>query len=400
MRLYVTKEVHELGGPGLFLLGRAEEQLARLLEEYRGKVQLIYLDPPFGTGDTFSMKGADGGKKIPLFADDLKEDAYLKWMRTILTGCRELLCPAGSLYLHIDYRMSAKLRLLLDELFGESNFMNEIIWSYRTGGRATRFYPRKHDNILFYRKSRKVFFSIEAVGKPRGPEKRNHMKQFVDENGRVGFSIRTRGKLYTYYEDDPVYPADVWTDIEHLQQKDKERLGYATQKPEALLERIISASSREGDLVCDLFAGSGTTAAVAARLKRQFVTVDASPVSLLTVRKRLVKQGGSLSLLEDAAASAPLTLCYPADRCKCVLRCTTEHKSCKSFVTLQEVSLNRQKNSLSYAATGVVEDGVFRVFHGALQPKLPLRMPLPPTGTPVLQVANLYGSQAFVTVEG
>ena len=107
MRLYVTKEVHELGGPGLFLLGRAEEQLARLLEEYRGKVQLIYLDPPFGTGDTFSMKGADGGKKIPLFADDLKEDAYLKWMRTILTGCRELLCPAGSLYLHIDYRMSA-----------------------------------------------------------------------------------------------------------------------------------------------------------------------------------------------------------------------------------------------------------------------------------------------------
>lgn len=166
MRLYVTKEVHELGGPGLFLLGRAEEQLARLLEEYRGKVQLIYLDPPFGTGDTFSMKGADGGKKIPLFADDLKEDAYLKWMRTILTGCRELLCPAGSLYLHIDYRMSAKLRLLLDELFGESNFMNEIIWSYRTGGRATRFYPRKHDNILFYRKSRKVFFSIEAVGNP------------------------------------------------------------------------------------------------------------------------------------------------------------------------------------------------------------------------------------------
>src|SRR5690606_30562996 len=107
------------------------------------------------------------------------------------------------------------------------NFMNEIIWCYKSGGRSTRYYPRKHDTILFYRKSAKVFFDIYAVGRPRGPEKRNHMKRYIDEDGRVCFSIRSAGKVYTYYEDTPVFPSDVWDDIEHLQQKDSERVGYA-----------------------------------------------------------------------------------------------------------------------------------------------------------------------------
>ena len=136
------------------------------------------------------------------------------------------------------------------------------------------------------------------------------MKRFVDESGRVCFSIRSGGKLYTYYEDSPVYPTDVWTDIDHLQQRDRERVGYATQKPEALLRRIVLASSRPGDLVMDLFSGSGTTAAVAAALGRRFVAADASPFALYTLRARLLRQSSTRSLLSGDHA---LRLCYPAD---------------------------------------------------------------------------------------
>ena len=232
MRINCTSELHGSGGPGEFLLSRAEEALPGLIERYRGMVQLVYLDPPFGTGDTFHIRVGAGKKalNLPAFSDDMDEDKYLAWMRAILLGARELLCASGSLYLHIDYRMSAKLRLLLDELFGEQNFMNEIVWCYKSGGRSTRYYPRKHDTILFYRKSAQVYFNIQAVGHPRGAEKRNHMKRYISEDGRVCFSIRSAGKLYTYYENSPVYPSDVWDDIEHLQQKDTERVGYATQK--------------------------------------------------------------------------------------------------------------------------------------------------------------------------
>ena len=199
MRIYCKTEQHDIGGSGSFFLGRSEKLLPALIEAYGGKVQLIYLDPPFGTGDAFQRRSEkDAVDSIPLFRDDMPEAEYLKWMRTILTGCHALLSPSGSLYLHIDWRMNAKLRLMLDEIFGRDNFMDEIIWGYKSGGRATRFYPRKHDTILFYRKSRRVYFNIAAVGQPRGPEPRNHMKQFVDQNGRIGFSIRTRGKLYTY----------------------------------------------------------------------------------------------------------------------------------------------------------------------------------------------------------
>ncbi len=198
MRIYCKAEQHDIGGKGSFFLARTEKILPSLIDAYGGKVQVIYLDPPFGTGDSFQRKSEPGDAgNIPLFRDDMPEAEYLKWMRTILTGCRNLLSPTGSLYLHVDWRMSAKLRLMLDDIFGQDNFMDEIIWGYKTGGRATRFYPRKHDTILFYRKSRRVYFNIAAVGQPRGPEPRNHMKQVVDQNGLIGFAIRTRVKLDT-----------------------------------------------------------------------------------------------------------------------------------------------------------------------------------------------------------
>ena len=394
MRIYCKAEHHDIGGPGSFFLARAERQLPELIKTYGGKVQLIYLDPPFGTGDTFQRKGQNGETgTIPLFRDDMPEAEYLKWMRGILVGCHSLLSPTGSLYLHIDWRMSAKLRLMLDDIFGQDNFMDEIIWGYKSGGRATRFYPRKHDTILFYRKSRRVYFNIAAVGQPRGPEPRNHMKQFVNQDGRVGFSIRSRGKLYTYYEDDLIYPTDVWTDIEHLQQKDRERLGYPTQKPEALLERIIRASSREGDLVCDLFSGSGTTAAVAVKNDRRFLAVDVSPLALITLRKRLLSIASSPTLLDEPDMDRrPMTLYFPASRCKCDVEYTVEGNT----LVIAEATLNRRSAPLAYVAVGWEKERVFYAARTVTKPKLPLKLHLAESEErTVVQLVNAYGDQIF-----
>lgn len=395
MRFRCDEERHTVGGPGTFLLGRAEMLLPSLIHAYAGKVQLIYLDPPFGTGDTFFVRLNSGHRnmRLPVFADTLPEAEYVDWMRGILTGCRELLSPSGSLYLHIDHRMHAQMRLLLNEVFGETNFMNEIVWSYKTGGRSTRYFPRKHDTILFYRKSRKVYFNIAAVGSPRGPEKRNHMKRFISEDGRIGFSIKSGGKTYVYYEDTPTYPSDVWSDIEHLQQKDKERTGYATQKPEALLRRIILASSREGDLVCDLFSGSGTTAAVASSLQRRYLVSDASPYALYTLRARQLKLASKLSLLSGEHG---MQLCYPDTECPdeptvSYLETTVRGKRCVRITQAQFDSAH----PLVYVALGSVEGNLFLPTHVDCTPKLPLTWPLDGLDAPVLQFADALGRQTF-----
>ena len=396
MRMFCTGERHASGGPGEFYLARAEEALPSLLERYRGRVQIVYLDPPFGTGDVFHSKLTSGRGKItlPTYADDLPESEYLCWMRTVLSGARELLCQSGSLYLHIDYRMSAKLRLLLDELFGEQNFMNEIVWCYKSGGRATKYYPRKHDTILFYRKSAKVYFDINAVGRPRGPEKRNHMKRFIDEDGRICFTIRSAGKIYTYYEDTPVYPSDVWDDIEHLQQMDSERVGYATQKPEALLSRVLLASSKPGDLVCDLFSGSGTTAAVASKLGRRFLAADASPLALYTLRARQLKVTSAHSFLEG---DSELILRYPADETASTLCAKIVRQHGKRMVFLEDAAMT-PGYPLVYAAAGIVQDGVFLPAATDCRPKLPLTLPIGSIDEPVLQVSDALGHIAFFSV--
>ncbi|MBA4347927.1 MAG: hypothetical protein C0413_03645 [Clostridiales bacterium] len=397
MRITCTSERHANGGPGEFILSRAEEALDSLLLSYRERVQVIYLDPPFGTGDIFHSKLNAGQSKLtlPTYADDLEESAYLLWMRRILTGARDLLSPTGSLYLHIDFRMSAKLRLMLDEIFGAANFMNEIVWCYKSGGRATRYYPRKHDTILFYRKSAKVFFDINAVGHPRGPEKRNHMKRFIDESGRICFTIRSAGKIYTYYEDTPVYPSDVWDDIEHLQQKDTERLGYATQKPEALLNRVILASSKPGDLVCDLFSGSGTTATAAMKLGRRFLALDASPLALYTLRARLLKAASAHSLLEG---ESELVLRYPADDTPAQVSAKIVTTRGRRMLALDEAVFS-PAYPIVYAAAGTVKGDEFRPVSTDCRPMLPLSLPIGTIERPVLQITDALGHTAFFEVD-
>ena len=300
------------GAPGAFFLGDAAAMMPELLERYRGQAQCIYLDPPFATGNRFVMKMRVGEKDwkgghpsltLTAYEDDQDRAAYLAMMRTVLEGAHALLHDTGVIFLHIDFRMHAQLRLLMDEVFGEHNLLNEIIWTYQTGGRAKRYFSRKHDVILFYRKGARYFFNIKATGMVNPEARRNHMKRHVDADGRVYRSIRSGGKVYTYYDDDPVYPSDVWDDVSHLHQKDPQRTGYDTQKPARLLERIIGCSTRPDDLVMDLFAGSGTTLAAAWSMGRRFAGVDVGRPSMHVVRRRLM--GANVSYFAPPSAGAP-----------------------------------------------------------------------------------------------
>ena len=297
----VSGEIHEGRGiPGDFYLGRSPEIPEALAAERPGTVKLVYMDPPFQTGSSFRMRvrvGEEDWKKgvgsleLRTYADTQDREAYLAMMRRVLTACRTLLSDDGMLFLHLDWRMHPYLRLLGDEIFGERNLLNEIVWQYQSGGRSLRHFSRKHDTLLFYAKGRDYDFHIEDVmERPAGP-RTNHMRRHVDPDGRVYRSIRSGGRTYTYYDDEPMAPPDVWSSISHLQQRDPERTGYDTQKPLALLDRIVRCTSREGDTVLDPFAGSSTALEAAARLGRHYIGVDACPLTLNIARRRLGKGG-------------------------------------------------------------------------------------------------------------
>ena len=219
--------------------------------------------------------------------------------------CRRLLTEDGMIFAHIDYRLHPHMRLLMDDVFGEENFLNEIIWVYNSGGRSVRHFSRKHDVILFYRKGEQYDFNIDAVkATPKAP-KSNHMRRHIDPDGRVYRSIKVGGRVYTYYDDDPVAPSDVWSDLSHLQQRDPERTGYDTQKPLSLLMRIVKCASRPGEWVLDPFAGSSTTLEAAKLCGRRFIGIDRQPLALNIARRRLSGADYGLCLPAGGAEAAP-----------------------------------------------------------------------------------------------
>lgn len=270
--------------------GNNQVVLPRLLTEFAASVDLIYIDPPFMTGHTFR-----NGTQLA-YRDTWHNnlDAYLQWLYETLTLLYTLLAPDGCLYLHLDWRVTHYARVMLDEIFGSHSqglgFKNEIIWHYQSGGRPRHYYARKHDTILLYTKSAHYSFHPERIGERRGTQRRNHMRRELDAEGRVVWSIRSAGRTYTYDEDSLIPPSDVWSDIHHLHQKDPERSGYATQKPAALLERILLASSEEHDLILDCFCGSGVTPVVAERLQRRWIAVDQSELAITITCNRLLKE--------------------------------------------------------------------------------------------------------------
>lgn len=266
--LFPLKEEHpttfNIEKDNLLIKGNNLVALSSLLKRYEGQVQTIFIDPPYNTGkDEFN------------YNDKFNQSTWLTFMSNRLKDAKKLLTKNGSIFVSIDTNQSHYLKVLLDNIFGKKHFRNEIIWNYNSGGIPDTYFAEKHDTIFWYSNSEKNWiFNKEAIGEVRGNEKKNNMKKNIDEDGRVYFSIKSNGKIYTYYEDDLVTPTDVWTGINHLQQKDPERLGFNTQKPERLLQRIILCSTNKNDIVLDYHLGTGTTCAVAHKLDRRYIGIE------------------------------------------------------------------------------------------------------------------------------
>ena len=279
---------------GTLIHGDNFQALQLLQRRLTGRIDSVYIDPPFKTGRNFSYKDSYG------------DSAWLSLMQMRLLLLRPLVAESGSLFVHLDHKANFLGRQLLNEIFGKENFQNELVWHYRSGGRQVDAFSHKHDTIYLYQKTEQRRFYPEAVSEKRGTARRNNMKKQVDEDGRVFFSIKSAGKEYRYYEDEKVVPDDVWSDINHLQQKDPERSGFLTQKPEHLLRRLILCSTQEGDRVLDVFAGSGTTLATAHKLGRRWCGVEKGPHfdDILLPRMKRVLAGEKTGISRDGAVKS------------------------------------------------------------------------------------------------
>ncbi|MBR6063648.1 MAG: site-specific DNA-methyltransferase [Bacteroidales bacterium] len=264
----------------------------------RGKVDLIYIDPPFDSKADYRTKitlpGGDLVQKPTVIEQfgysDLWQNgtvSYLEYMYPRLVLMRELLSDHGSIYVHIDWHVGHYMKIILDDIFGKENFRNEIVWCYTSASNVKKDFAKKHDIILRYSKSDNYLFNLEDVLIPYNEKTLENYKKGLKGSGYTGEgeakeTILKEGKI----------PEDWWNlaITARFPIDGVKRVGYPTEKPLALLERIIKASSNEGDLVCDFFGGSGTTAAVAERLGRRWITTDIGKPAALVMRKRLIDQ--------------------------------------------------------------------------------------------------------------
>ena len=262
--------------------------MSYLLKTYRGKINLIYIDPPFDSKADYKKKIELKGKKVEndrtafeekQYTDIWTNDEYLQFIYERLILLRELLVDDGSLYLHCDPTAGHYIKIVMDEVFGNDNFRNEIVWCY-TGPSSPNMknFPRKHDTIFRYSKSQECCWNPQRI--PYKDPKQT-LRRAMDGGAGIGQEeverYRERGKLVE----------DYWTDIALAVRSPNERIDYPTQKPEALLERIIEVSSDPGDIVFDCFMGSGTTQAVAMKLGRRFIGADINLGAVETTTKRL-----------------------------------------------------------------------------------------------------------------
>jgi adenine specific DNA methylase Mod len=287
--------VHSLGQAGTFCEGDNLAALARIGETHREKVTLAYLDPPFLTQRTFEKKtrrtSSEAEPISPLLEtafDDHWTDraAYLEALGARLMLVRELLAPWGSVVIHVDPKTSHYIKVLADEIFGEDAFASEIVWRYRRWPAKTQNFQRVHDVLLRYRKDPTTTPRWNPLYEPLAAS--TLATWGTSKQQAVFRKDGTRARSSKMAEQSQGVPmGDVW-DIGVIAPVARERTGYPSQKPEALLERLLLSLSNEGDCVLDPYAGSGTTLAVAARLGRTFVGMDASPVALRTIRARLL----------------------------------------------------------------------------------------------------------------
>lgn len=323
--------------------------LPSLLEEFAGKVDLIYIDPPFDTGTDFSFRAQVDGEEFIKAPNVIEQKAYrdtwgkgvnsyLHWLYESVILLRELLSPKGNLFVHLGVNIAAYGRPILSECFGDESYTNEIIWkrssAHSDSGQGALHLGRLHDVIYWYRISESATvnmqyepydesyvesaykhvdpesgrrYRIDNTSGPGGARKGNPFYEFRGVKKYWRYSPQTAERLYTegrliqtneggdwgykrYLDEMPGVPIqDVWLDIPPLQSQSAERTGYETQKPERLLDRIVSLASNPGDVVLDCFAGSGTTAVVAEKLGRRWIACDLGRFSIHTTRKRLLE---------------------------------------------------------------------------------------------------------------
>lgn len=291
------------------------------LKEQGKKIDLVYIDPPFASGADYAKKvyirrnpkvaAAIRQAETEIDSDELRnfeekmygdvwdKERYLNWMYENLMAIKSVMSDTASIYVHLDWHIGHYVKILMDEIFGEDKFINEIVWHYADymQGNATNALPKKHDNIYFYSKSEDYYYK-RVSERLVTPVKRNKvvwnkdtqsLEVARDENGKI---------IYTTF--DKKFLDSVWEigQTSVTRKTSRENVGYATQKPEALLERIIKASSNEDMVVADFFGGSGVTAAVASKLGRRFVHCDIGINSIETTRDRLVKAGAEFEVLE------------------------------------------------------------------------------------------------------
>lgn len=262
------------------------------LPSMRGQIDLIYIDPPYDSKADYRTKITLPGGDIDLkptvleqfaYSDTWKDGtvSYLKNLYPRLYLMRELLSDKGSIYVHLDWHVSHYVKILMDDIFGKNNFLNEIIWSYKTGGVSKNFFARKHDNLFFYTKNQQEYIFNTQYYRSYQAKKYNYNPNYPE--------LWDEEKKMWYHNS---VCRDVWEDINVIGTESdlKERTDYQTQKPEALLERIIKASSNENSIVADFYAGSGTTGAVAEKLGRRWIMSDLGKPANMIMRKRLIDQ--------------------------------------------------------------------------------------------------------------
>lgn len=316
------------------ICGDCQDRMREHIED--SSIDLIYMDPPFFSGKNYEIIWKDGAErrsfedtefytlicgrcnevfpekhKFCAFCGGERDkavnrrsndiEAYLQWLKPKLEMCKQVLKETGSIYVHLDWHAVHYVKVMMDDIFGRSNFKNDITWSYNTRTMASQWYARKHDTILFYTKSDKHLFNGDDI---RVPHREESLKQYnkIDENGKR-YKPQSNNKK-TYLDERGQNCGDVW-DIQILGSRDKERLGWPTQKPEALLERIIKASSNPGDIVLDPFCGCGTAVAVAQKLGRKWIGIDVSPTSCKLMVTRLQK---STQISQSDIIDMPFTI--------------------------------------------------------------------------------------------
>ncbi len=263
--------------------------------EAQGGLKLIYIDPPFDVGADFSMDieiGDDSNKesftKKPSVIEEVAyrdtwgkgADSFIAMIYERLKLMHDLLTDDGSIYVHCDWRLNSHMRLILDEIFGKDNFRNEIAWCYSGPGKNDKAFTRKHDSILFYAKDfNKSIFNVQRI---------EHKSGIHNKGAFLGKTSEDSAERVAQLEEEGKRLEDWWSDVYTADRKRSEIVGYPTQKPEELLQRIIEASSNEGDLVADFFCGSGTTLAVAEKLGRKWIGSDVGKFGIHTTRKRMI----------------------------------------------------------------------------------------------------------------